>query len=97
MSREQEGWDVRARPAVIGMTIFFALLLTGLLGAGTYYRRHVAPDVRPELHAFPAPQLETLYSAPTDRRPPGPSAPPAGIDRAMAATAARGDTLWADR
>lgn len=94
MSQDYEGWGIDTRPAVKGLAIFGALLLALVFGAGTFYNDRYAAQTRADPHPFPAPQLETVDSAPSDRDKLSTPRPPAGIERAMAATAARGDALW---
>lgn len=94
MSQEYEGWSIEARPAVKGLALFVALLLLLVVGTALLYNHLYAAQTRAEPKAFPSPALETIDSAPRDRDPVPASRPPAGIDRAMAETAAEGDALW---
>jgi len=94
MSRELEDWEVDHRPAIKGLALFVALLLAIVIGTALFYNHRYAARTRPDPTAFPAPALETIDSAPGDRDPVSPTMPPAGIDRAMAETAAQGDALW---
>lgn len=94
MSQEYEGWQVRARPAAIGLILFVLGLFVSVAGAGALYRHLYAAQTRPRPQRFHAPVLETIDTAPSDRTSIAPPAPPPGINRAMQATAARGDALW---
>jgi hypothetical protein len=94
MSQDYEGWDVDDRPAIKALAGFVALLLLLVIGTGLLYNHLYAAQTRPDPKPFPAPELETIDSAPSDRDPVPALKPPVGIDRAMAATAARGDALW---
>ncbi len=94
MSQDYEDWQVDDRPALKGLAIFVALLLTLVVGTGLLYDRYYAARTSADPVRFPQPELETIDSAPNDRRPVPGLQPPAGIDRAMAATAAQGDALW---
>jgi hypothetical protein len=94
MKQEYEGWELDVRPAVKGLAIFLAGLLLLVIGSALLYNRHYAARTRPDPKPFPAPALEMIDSAPRDRRTASPTKLPAGIDRAMAETAARGDALW---
>ncbi|MDH7638189.1 hypothetical protein [Sphingomonas oryzagri] len=96
MSQEYEDWQVDDRPALKGLAAFVVLLLILVVGTGLFYNRYYAARTRADPVRFPQPELETIDSAPRDRQPVPASRPPAGIDRAMAATAARGDALWND-
>jgi hypothetical protein len=97
MRRDFEGWRVRARPAILGLALFVAFLFASVTVAGIWYDRHYAAQTRPEPARFPAPELETIDTAPTDARHRPAPAPPAGIERAKAETVARGNALWGDR
>jgi hypothetical protein len=97
MSQEFEGWSVRARPAVIGLAGFVAGLVLLVVATGLLYNHRYAERMRAIPMPFPSPVLETVQTAPSDTREIGPPQPPAGIGRAMAATAAQGDALWGKR
>lgn len=94
MSQDYEGWDVDARPAVKWLAAFVAVLLLLVVGTGLIYNRLYAAQTRPDPRAFPAPNLETIDSAPGDRTSVAAPQPTVGIDRAMAEVANQGDTLW---
>jgi hypothetical protein len=96
MSQEYEGWSVDHRPAVKALGLFVAVLLLLVIGTGLLYNRLYTAQTRFHPKAFPEPVLETTGSAPNDRHPLPATTPPAGIDRAMAHTAVRGDALWKD-
>ena len=96
MSQDYEGWSVRPRLAVIALAGFVAALVALVVGTGAFYNDRYRAQTRAVPERFAAPVLETIDTAPSDTRPIAPPAPPAGIDRAMAATAARGDALWGE-
>ena len=96
VSQDYEDWQVDDRPALKGLAAFVTLLLILVVGAGHLYNRYYAARTRADPVRFPQPELETIDSAPHDLQSVPASQPPAGIDRAMAATAARGDALWND-
>ena len=97
MSQEYEGWCVTPRPALVGIAVFVLLLVALVVGSALFYNRHYAPQTRPNPRPFPAPELETIDTAPSDRLSLPPPTLPAGIDRAMAETAAQGDALWGQK
>ena len=94
MSQDYEGWSVRVRPAVIALALFVVGLVALVAGTGAFYNRRYAAQTRAAPEHFPAPMLETIDTAPGDTRRIAAPQPPAGIDRAMADTAAKGDALW---
>lgn len=94
MSQDYESWHVDDRPAIKGMALFVAVLMALVIGAALFYNHRYAARTRPDPKAFPSPALETIDSAPKDAEPVPGTMPPAGIDRAMAETAAEGDALW---
>jgi hypothetical protein len=94
MSQEYEGWQLDAGPAYKALAIFLGVLLTIVIGSALFYNHRYAAQTRPDPRRFPAPRLELIDSAPADADPLPPPSAPAGIDRAMAATAAKGDALW---
>jgi len=94
MSQDYEDWKVDDRPAIKALAVFVLSLLIFVVGAGLLYNRYYAARTRADPVRFPQPELETVDSAPRDRQSVPASQPPAGIDRAMAATAARGGALW---
>lgn len=94
MTQRLEGWGVRARPAAITLAVFVPVLVACLIAGGLWYRAAIAPDTRARITVHPSPALETIDTAPGDKEEPGPPAPPPGIARAMAETAAQGDALW---
>lgn len=96
MSQDYEDWHVDDRPALKALAVFVLALLILVVGAGLFYNRYYAARTRADPVRFPQPELETIDSAPRDRQSVPASQPPAGIDRAMAATAAQGDALWND-
>lgn len=96
MSQDYEDWQVDDRPALKALAAFVLALLILVVGAGLLYNRYYAARTRADPVHFPQPELETIDSAPRDRQSVPASQPPAGIDRAMAAAAARGDALWND-
>jgi len=93
--QDYEGWQVDPRPAIKALAVFVAVLLVLVVGTALAYNHLYAPRTRPHLSAFAGPVLETIDTAPSDRLPVAPPAPPPGIERAMAKTAARGNALWA--
>jgi hypothetical protein len=94
MSQDYEGWSVRTKLAVIALGVFVAALVALIVATGIVYNHRYAAQTRAIPEHFPAPVLETIDTAPSDTRQVQSPLPPAGIDAAMAATAAEGDALW---
>ncbi len=94
MSQDYEGWSVRAKPAVIALAVFVITLVALVVVTGTYYNHRYAAQTRAVPEHFAAPVLETIDTAPSDRRQVQAPRPPAAIGNAMAVTAAQGDALW---
>ena len=97
MSQDYEGWSVHARPAVIAFAAFVTGLVALIVATGLFYNHRYPAQTRAVPERFASPVLETIDSAPNDTRQIEQPQPPAGIDRAMAATAAQGDALWGRR
>lgn len=91
----KEGWDVPTRPPLIGLILFVATLVLFVTVAGRIYVHRIAPGTRPPGADFPEPRLELTQTPPGLARHDYQQPPPAGINRAMAETAARGAAIWA--
>ena len=94
MSQDYEGWGVHARPAVIALGVFVAGLVALVGATGVFYNHRYAAQTRAVPEHFPLPLLETIDTAPSDTQQVQAQQPPAGIDKAMAATVAQSDALW---
>lgn len=89
----QEGWQTPRRLPLIAALLTLLVVTIGLVAGGKIYLAYLAPSTRPPKLAMPSPQLETDQIVPDERRTRHPPRP-AGIDKAMAATAADGDAVW---